>query len=176
MGISRSTPLGLPQSLDSIPSPPAVRASILFFLSLGLNIICANWVILWQRCTDLLGQRREPHRRAGVRARLFSGFGRFGMEPTVETIWALLHTSVLFFFIGLVDFLLLINKTVSCVFLGCIVPLALVYIATMLLLCFFPNSHYFTLSSSGPWNVSDNRRPRGQPPSRHPLYVGENSG
>jgi hypothetical protein len=179
MGISRSTLLGLPSSLDSIPlrpSPPDVRASIWWFLSLGLNLICAIWAILWQRCTDLPGQRGEPYRRAGVRACLFSVFGRFGMEPTVETIWALLHTSVLFFFIGLVDFLFLINKTVSCVFLGYIVPLALVYIATTLLLSFFPNSHYFTPSSSGSWNVSHNRRPRGQPPSRHPPHVGESSG
>jgi len=84
------------------------------------------------------------------------------MEHVVEMIPVLLHTSVLFFLIGFVDFLLPINKTVARVFLGYIVPLALVYIATTLLPCFFPNSHYFIPSSSGSWKVSqlDNRRPR----------------
>ncbi len=52
------------------------------------------------------------------------------MEHAVEMVLVLLHTSVLFFFIDLVDFLLPINKTVPWVFLGYIVPFALVYIAT----------------------------------------------
>lgn len=178
MGISRGAHLGLPPSPDTIPfrpSPPVVRASILWFLSLGLNITCAIWAILWQQWwqqyIDLLGQSGELHRRA-PRTYLFSGFG---MERTVETIWMLLHTSVLFFLIGLIDFLLLINKTVALAFLGYIVPLALVYIAATLLQCFFSDSHSF--SSSGSWKVSqlDNRRPRSLPPFRRPPYIGENS-
>ncbi len=177
VGISRGTPFGLLPSPDSIPlkpSSPAVRASIPWFLSLGLNITCAIWAILWwQRYIDLLGQSREPDKRARVRAYLFSGIGRFGMEPTVEAIWVLLHTSVVFFFIGLVDFLLPINKIVAWVLLGYIVPFALVYIATMLLPRLFSNTPF----SSGSWKVSqlDNRRPRTQPLFRHPPYIGENS-
>lgn len=168
MEISR-TPLCLPPPPSSIlfkSSPPSVRASILWFLSLGLNTICAIWVILWQRYADSLGQRGEPHRRVGVRASLFSRIGHLGEEPTVKTIWVLLHTSVLFFFIGLVDFLFLINKIVAGVFLGYTIPLALVYIATTLLLCFFPNSHYFTPSSRGSPKLTQlhNRHSRGQRP------------
>ncbi len=111
------------------------------------------------------------------RAYLFSGIGPFGMEHAVEMVMVLLHTSVLFFFIGLVDFLLPINKPVAWVFLGYIVPFALVYIATMLLPRLFLNPRYFTPSSSGSWKVSqlDNRRPRSQPPFRHPPYIGESS-
>jgi hypothetical protein len=43
------------------------------------------------------------------RAYIFSGIGCFGMELTVE----MLYTSVLFFFIGLIDFLRPSNKTVA---------------------------------------------------------------
>jgi len=97
------------------------------------------------------------------------------MEHAVEMILVPLHTSVLF--IGLVDFLLSINKTVARVLLVYIVPLAPVYIATMLLPRFFSNSHYFISSSSGSWKVSqlDNRRPRSQPSFRHPPYIEENT-
>jgi hypothetical protein len=50
-------------------------------------------------------------------------------------IWMLLHPSVLFFFVGLVDFFLLIgDKTIAWVFPGYIVSLVLVYITTTLLL------------------------------------------
>jgi len=107
------------------------------------------------------------------RAYLFSGIGPFGMEHAVEMVMVLLHTSVLFFFIGLVDFLLPINKPVAWVFLGYIFPFALVYIATMLLPRLFSNTPF----SSGSWKVSqlDNRRPRSQPPFRHPPYIGESS-
>ncbi|KAH9035815.1 hypothetical protein EDB84DRAFT_1209904 [Lactarius hengduanensis] len=180
MGMSRGTPLAAlpPNSMLFRPSSPVVRATILWFLSLGLNITCAIWAILWlQRYTNPLGQSDEPHRRARVRAYLFSGIGHVDMEHTVEAIWVLLHASVLFFFIGLLDFLLRTNKTVACVFIAYIVPFALVYIAAMLLPCFFSNSHSFTSSTSGSRKVSqlDNRRPASQPQFRHPLYVGDGS-
>ncbi|KAH9054810.1 hypothetical protein EDB87DRAFT_1834576 [Lactarius vividus] len=160
------------------PSPPAVRATNLWFLSLGLDIICAIWAILWwQRYTNLLDQSGEPQRRARVRAYLFSGIGHVDMEHAVEAIWVLLHASVLFFFIGLLDFLFRINKTVACVFLTYIVPFVLVYIAAMLFPCFFSSSHYFTPSTSGSWKASQliNRRSTSQPQFRRPSYVGEGS-
>ncbi|KAH9164838.1 hypothetical protein EDB89DRAFT_385438 [Lactarius sanguifluus] len=180
MGMSRGTPLAAPPPNPMLfrPSSPVVRATILWFLSLGLNITCAIWAILWwQRYTNPLGQTGEPHRRARVRAYLFSGISHVDMEHTVEAIWVLLHASVLLFFIGLLDFLLRTNKTAACVFLAYIVPLALVYIAAMLLPCFFSNSHYFTLSTAGSRKVSqvDDRRPTSQPQFRHPPYIGEGS-
>ncbi|KAI9438693.1 hypothetical protein H4582DRAFT_191496 [Lactarius indigo] len=151
MGISRGTPLALPP--DPIlfrPSSPAVRASIMWLLSLGLNIACAIWAILWyQRYSDSVGQSGEPHSRARGRAYLFSGIGHVDMEHTVEAIWVLLHTSVLLFFIGLLDFLLRINKTLAYVFLAYIVPFAFVYTAAVLLPYFFSNTHHFTRSTRG---------------------------
>ncbi|KAH8982882.1 hypothetical protein EDB92DRAFT_1819683 [Lactarius akahatsu] len=180
MGMSRGTPLAAlpPNPMLFRPSSPVVRATILWFLSLGLNITCAIWAILWwQRYTNPLGQSSEPHRRARVRAYLFSGIGHVDVEHTVEAIWVLLHASVLFFIIGLLDFLLRTNKTVAYVFLAYIVPFALVYIAAMLLPCFFSNSYSFTPSTSGSRKLSqlDNRRPASQPQFRHPPYIGDDS-
>ncbi|KAH9074281.1 hypothetical protein EDB83DRAFT_1951239 [Lactarius deliciosus] len=179
MGMSRDTPLAAlpPNPMLFRPSSPVVRTTVLWFLTLGLNITCAISAILWwQRYTNPLGQSGEPHRRARVRAYLFSGVGHVDMEHTVEAIWVLLHASVLFFFIGLLDFLLRTNKTVACVFLTYIVLLALVYIATMLLPRFFSNSHY-TPSATVSRKVSqlDNRRPASQPQSCHPPYVEDGS-
>jgi len=110
------------------------------------------------------------------RAYLFSGIGRFGIEHTAEMIWVLLHAFVSFFFIGLIDFLLLIgDKIVAWVILEYIGPL--VYITTTLLPRIFSNSHYFTPFSSESWKVLQlhNRRPRSLPPFCHPPYIGENS-
>jgi hypothetical protein len=155
-GVSSDTPLDLPPSPDSMaftPIPHAVRASNLWFLTLGLNVACAIWAILrCQRSTDPLGQSGKPHRRVRVYADRFSGIDRRDMEHTMDVIWVLLHASVFLFFVGLIDYLLLINKTVACIVLGCTVPLALAYLAMTLLLHFLPNSQYFAPfapSSSG---------------------------
>ncbi|KAF8269463.1 hypothetical protein EI94DRAFT_950474 [Lactarius quietus] len=183
MGISRGTPLDLPPSPGPIsfgPSPLAIRACILWFMSLGLNVTCAIWAIYqWRRYSNLLGQKSEPHsKHARIRTYLSSGIGDLEIESTVEAIWVLLHASVFLSFIGLIDFLFLINKTVACIVLGYIAPLVLAYIATTLLLFFFPNSQYFTLSS-GSWKVSqlDNQRSKGQSSFRRPPpgHTGENS-
>jgi uncharacterized membrane protein len=100
------------------------------------------------------------------------------MELMIEAIWVLLHTSVFLFFIGTIDFLLQINKTVACIVLGYTVPLMLAYIATTLLLCFFPDSRFFTPSSSGSWKVSqlDSKAAKSQSSFRRPPsdYIGDN--
>jgi hypothetical protein len=166
-----------------IPSPHPVWASTLWLLSLGSNVACAIWAILrWQRFTDLLRQSGEPHKRARVCAHRLSDIGRRHMEHTMDVIWVLLHVSVFLFFIGLVHYLLLINKTVACIVLGCTVPLALAYIAMTLLLHFLPNSEYFAPfapSSSGSWKVTqlEDQHRRSQSPFRRPSpdYIGEKS-
>lgn len=146
MGTSRGTPLEsppFPNSISFSANPHAVWASISWFLSLGLNV-AGIWAILrWRRYNDLLSQSAEPQ-HARVRIYLSPSIGHRDMEPVVDAIWVLLHASVSLFFIGLIHFLFLINRTVACIVLGCIVPLALAYIAVTLLLHFLPNSQYFT--------------------------------
>jgi hypothetical protein len=55
-----------------------------------------------------------------------------------EENWVLLNTSLIIFFVGLVDFLLRINKTIAWILLGYLTPLAFLYAAVMLLPCHFP--------------------------------------
>jgi hypothetical protein len=58
----------------------------------------------------------------------------------VKANWVLLHASVILFFVGLVDFLLLINKTITWILLGYLTPLTFLYAAATLLPCHFPNT------------------------------------
>jgi len=54
-----------------------------------------------------------------------------------EENWVLLNTSVIIFFFGLVDCLLRINKTITWILLGYLIPLAFLCAAVTLLPCHF---------------------------------------
>ena len=98
-------------------------------------------------------------------------YGRFGMKHTVEMIWMLLHTSVLFFFINLVYFLVFIgDKTIAWIFLGFIVAPMLMYIPTTLHPCFLLSNSHYTPFSSGV-SQPHNRRFSSQPM----FHIGKNS-
>jgi hypothetical protein len=124
-----------PDAVRLEPRSSVVRASTLWLLSLWLNITCVVCVLCqqrWQQCIDLLG----PHMPARLRPHLFPGDGtRLAKYTMVEKNWVLLNTSVIFFFIGLMDFLLLINKTIAWILLGYLTPLAFLYAAVTLLPC-----------------------------------------
>jgi hypothetical protein len=66
-----------------------------------------------------------------LRPYLFSGVGTRlpKYHIVVEENWVLLNTSVIILFVGLVDFLLLINKTIIWILLGYLTPLAFLYAA-----------------------------------------------
>ena len=128
-------------------SSPVVRATTLWLLSLSLNMTCAVWVLWrqlewWRQSIDLLGKCGEPHTPAQPRAHLFPEIGtRFDKDHRmVKANWVLLHASVILFFVGLVDFLLLINKTITWILLGYLTPLTFLYAAATLLPCHFPNT------------------------------------
>ena len=138
-------PLGLdPMLLER--SSFGVRATTIWFLSLGLNIICAVWVLwkTWQQYVDLLGQTHIPAR---LRPHHFPGIGtRFGKgNMKAEANWVLLHSSIILFLVGLVDFLLLINKTITWILLGYLTPFAFLYAVATLLPYYFPKSLNLTL-------------------------------
>jgi hypothetical protein len=145
------TSLDQPLGPDAVPlerSSSVVRATTLWLLSLWLNITCVVCV-LWQQwlpqCIDLLG----PHMPARLRPYLFPGVGTrlANYHIMVEKNWVLLNTSVVIFFVGLVDFLLLINKNITWILLGYLTPLAFLYAAAVTLLpCHFPKNFNSTLS------------------------------
>ena len=62
-----------------------------------------------------------------------------------EANWVLLHSSIILFLVGLVDFLLLINKTITWILLGYLTPFAFLYAVATLLPYYFPKSLNLTL-------------------------------
>ena len=154
VGIPADTPLNLSQPLaleaaaSFKPSPSAVRATTLWFLSLGMNVTCVLWV-LWQQWwlqSQAIDSQGEPHARTRLLAYPFSRIGRFGLGHMAEVIWMLLQSSALLFLVGLVDFIHPINTTTAWVLLGYFAFLASLHAARVLLPYRFPSSHYSTMS------------------------------
>ena len=109
----------------------AVRATILWRLSLSMNMTCVLWV-LWLQSIDPLA-RGEPHAHARLLPYPFSRIGRFGLGRMVEVIWMLLQSSALLFLVGLVDFIHPINATIAWIFLGYFALLVCLHAARALL-------------------------------------------
>ncbi|KAI0266174.1 hypothetical protein BC834DRAFT_969673 [Gloeopeniophorella convolvens] len=147
-----------PNAVHFKPSASAIRVNIMWFLSLALSLTCALSATLMQEWSrqymELASHRGAPHKRARVRAYLFNGIERFQMARAVETIPLLLHISVFLFFIGLVDFLLPINKTVAWIFVGYVALFTAVYAVMTLLPNFFLNCPYRTPLSAYLWKLS----------------------
>jgi len=141
VGIPADTPLVLKAAASFKPSPSAVRATTLWFLSLSMNVTCVFWV-LWQQWW--LQSRGEPHAR--TLAFPFSRIGRFGLRHMAEVIWMLLQSSVLLFLVGLVDFIHPINTTTAWILLGYLGLLASLHAARALLPYRFPSPHLPTIS------------------------------
>jgi hypothetical protein len=124
------------------PSSSVGRAITMWLLCLSLNITCFLWILWqqwWRQSIDPCTQGGEPHARARVRADQLSRVGSLAMGRMVEAIWVLLRASILLFLVGLGDFILPINATVSWVLLGCLSLLALLCAARMLITHRFPS-------------------------------------
>ncbi|KAI0069176.1 hypothetical protein BV25DRAFT_1782317, partial [Artomyces pyxidatus] len=91
------------------PTSSALRVNILWFLSLVLSLTCALSATLiqqWARRYLMATQRHAiPQKRGQIHAFLYAGVTRYRMMAATEALPALLHTSVLFFFVGLIEFL-----------------------------------------------------------------------
>jgi len=115
------------------PSSSVLRTTTVWVLSLGLNLAYALWILghqWWQQDPDVFGPNGELHTPARV--------------PRHPPFWAE-RFAVLLFVLGLVDFILDINKTVAWIVLGYLTPFALLYVATTLLPCHFPGSRHCTV-------------------------------
>jgi hypothetical protein len=137
-------PTGMSGAVLFEPSSSVVRATTLWVLSLCLNMTCALWVLWrqwWQPHHDPLGQSGKPHcdapARAGACHSSARAAGRFSVGNVVEVVWLLLNSSVLLFFVGLVEFFLPVNRVIAWILLGYLVPLAFLYAWTTLLPCHF---------------------------------------
>lgn len=142
VGVPAEKPFGLPphRALGAAapfgrPNTSAVRATILWRLSLSMNMTCVLWVLWlrwWLQSIDPLA-RGEPHAHARSLPYPFSRIGRFGLGRMVEVIWTLLQSSALLFLVGLVDFIHPINATIAWIFLGYFALLVCLHAARALL-------------------------------------------
>ena len=126
----------------------AVRATILWRLSLSMNMTCVLWVLWlrwWLQSIDPLA-RGEPHAHARLLPYPFSRIGRFGLGRMVEVIWMLLQSSALLFLVGLVDLIHPINATIAWILLGYLALLACLHAARALLPYRFLRPHRPTIS------------------------------
>jgi hypothetical protein len=94
-------------------------------------------------------------KRAQIRAFFSDGVDKFALGAAVEVLPALLHTSVLLFYVGLIDFLLNINHTVAFTLLAWVAIGVLTYFVLSMMPLFYPNSPYQTPLSSLCWFVME---------------------
>ena len=154
-GSASSVPFTLPNQSSFQPTASTVRVNAFWFTSLATSTACALWATLMQQWTRRFVQVADrpynPSKRARIRAFFADGVERFGLAAAVEVLPALLHASVLLFYIGLVDFLLSINHTVAYILLVLVSIGALIYfVLTIMPLCYH-NSPYQTPLSALVW-------------------------
>ncbi|KAF8266272.1 hypothetical protein EI94DRAFT_1586334, partial [Lactarius quietus] len=131
-GSPSPAPLTLPDLNNFQPTASAVRVNTLWFVSLGMSTACALWATLMQQWTRRYVQVADgpygPPKRARIRAFFAEGVDRFALAAAIEVLPVLLHTSVLIFYIGLIDFLISINHIVAFIMLALATLCVLVYL------------------------------------------------
>ncbi len=141
------------------PRSSAVRVNTLWFTSLSMSTTCAMWATLMQQWTRRYMQVADgpygPPKRARIRAFFSSGVERFALAAAIEVLPALLHSSVLMFYIGLIDFLININHAVGFIMLAWIALGCLIYFILTIMPLFYPNSPYQTPLSSLCWFIME---------------------
>ncbi|KAF7364580.1 hypothetical protein MVEN_00327000 [Mycena venus] len=144
------------------PPTTSLVCNALWFISLGLSLTCALIATLLEQWARDFLYRAEMRSAPVIRARIFSylyyGLKRFNMHTVVDIIPLLLHTSLLFFYAGLITFLLPINLGIAAL----VASLLLIVVATYSLLTLLPLWHsdcpYRTPLSGIFWRVSTNLR------------------
>ncbi|KAF8492533.1 hypothetical protein F5888DRAFT_1637003 [Russula emetica] len=156
-GTGSSQPLPPANTSSFRPPSSAVRVNTFWFTSLAMSTACALWATLMQQWTRRYMQVADrpygPPKRARIRAFFADGVDKFALAAAVEVLPALLHASVLLFFIGLVDFLISINHTVAFILLAWVAIGCLIYFILTIMPLFYPNSPYQTPLSSLCWFV-----------------------
>ncbi|KAF7368595.1 hypothetical protein MVEN_00183300 [Mycena venus] len=139
------------------PSTSSLACNTLWFLSLGLSLSCALIATLVEQWARNFIQRTEMRPSPVIRARIFSylyfGIQHFGMHTVVEFIPFLLHLSLLFFFGGLVAFLLPINRVLMVVVAALLCLISATYIYLTLLPIISSDSPYRTPMTSVAWEI-----------------------
>ncbi|KAJ7480698.1 hypothetical protein FB451DRAFT_1394771 [Mycena latifolia] len=149
----------------TVPAPivfkPAVTSMVcnaLWFISLGLSLTCALIATLLEQWARDFLHKADMHSAPVIRARIYSylyyGLKRFSMHTVVDIIPLLLHASLLFFFAGLVAFLIPINLGMTLVVAILLAILVGIYCLLTLLPLWYLDCPYHTPLSSTFWHVS----------------------
>ncbi|KAJ7845527.1 hypothetical protein B0H14DRAFT_2358036, partial [Mycena olivaceomarginata] len=135
----------------------ALVCNALWFISLGLSLSCALIATLVQQWSREFLHRTDMRSSPILRARIFSylyyGLKRFDMHLVVGTIPLLLHISLLFFFAGLVAFLLPINGLIMIISAATLGLVALIYGTFTVLPLYCLDCPYRTPISGALWRV-----------------------
>ncbi|KAJ7927743.1 hypothetical protein B0H13DRAFT_2265401 [Mycena leptocephala] len=154
---ANGTTLVIPSDLPFTPTTSSIICNTLWFISLGLSLACALIATLLDQWARDFIHRTEMHASPVVRARVISylyyGLKRFKMHSVVRIIPLLLHTSLLFFFAGLVAFLIPVNTTVMAVMVVLLVIITGVYSLLTVLPSLYPDCPYRTPLSGAYWHL-----------------------
>ncbi|KAJ7085058.1 hypothetical protein C8R44DRAFT_721738, partial [Mycena epipterygia] len=127
----------IPQTIPFTPPATSVVCNVFWFISLGLSLGCALVATLVEQWAREFLHRTDMQSAPLIRARMFSylyyGLRRFHMHSMVEIIPLLLHASLLFFFSGLVAFLIPVNLTMTWIAAALLSIMAAVYVVLTLL-------------------------------------------
>ncbi|KAJ7017730.1 hypothetical protein C8F04DRAFT_425397 [Mycena alexandri] len=155
--LSNGTILNLAPQVQFTPRSSSLICNILWFISLGLSLMCALVATLLEQWARDFLHKAEMRSAPVIRARVFSylyyGLKTFRMHTVVEIIPLLLHTSLLFFFAGLVAFLIPVSIVVTAVAAAILVTVIFVYATLTLLPLFHSDCPYRTPLSGGFWRA-----------------------
>ncbi|KAI0263851.1 hypothetical protein BC834DRAFT_938457 [Gloeopeniophorella convolvens] len=130
------------------PTNSAVRVNILWLLSVSLNLYCALLVTIRQQWSlKYMRYKDRPYplaKRARIRSYFAEGVKKFYFEVSLELIPLLMHAGMLFFYVGLLEFFLPINETISQVLLVAIAAAILWYSLLTFIGVFWHDAPYAT--------------------------------
>ncbi|KAJ7766018.1 hypothetical protein B0H16DRAFT_1882890 [Mycena metata] len=154
---ANGTAFNFVQQPQFTPRASALICNVLWFISLGLSLACALVAtLLEQWARDFLHKaeiRSAPVIRARVFSYLYYGLRRFKMHTVVEIIPLLLHASLLFFFGGLIAFLVPVNIVITAVAAAILATVIILYATLTLLPLLHPDCPYRTPLSGGLWQL-----------------------
>ncbi|KAJ7362980.1 hypothetical protein DFH08DRAFT_328819 [Mycena albidolilacea] len=139
------------------PRTSALVCNILWFISLGFSLTCALVATLVEQWAREFMHKADMRSAPAIRARVFSylyyWLKRFKMHTVVGIIPLLLHMSLLFFFAGLVAFLIPVNFAVTLVTGILLFILAAVYVLLTSLPLVYVDCPYRTPLSGTLWQL-----------------------
>ncbi|KAJ7815832.1 hypothetical protein B0H13DRAFT_1663839, partial [Mycena leptocephala] len=153
---ANGTTFNIPPSSPFAPQKASIVCNALWFFALGLSLACALIATLVEQWAREFLHRADMRSAPVIHARIFSylyyGLKRFHMHTVVEIIPLLLHAS-LFFFGGLVAFLIPVNIIMTVIAVALLSIVAAVYIAFTLLPLWYLDCPYRTPLSVSIWQL-----------------------